>query len=69
MGISNKDFERIFERFERVNDNSNPNAGGLGLGLFITKQIVEAHGGTITVNSKEGEGASFTVLLPLEKQI
>lgn len=67
MGIAPKDFERIFERFERV-DDTNPNAGGLGLGLYITKQIVEAHGGTITVESKNGEGATFTVLLPLEKQ-
>lgn len=69
MGIAPKDFERIFERFERVDETLNPNAGGLGLGLFITKQIVEAHGGTISVDSKSGEGATFTVLLPLEKQI
>jgi PAS domain S-box-containing protein len=67
MGISSKDFDRIFERFERVSDSMD--TGGLGLGLFITRQIVEAHGGTITVESKEGEGAKFTVLLPLEKTI
>lgn len=66
MGIAPSDFHRIFERFERVSDN--PNVGGLGLGLFITKQIVEAHGGTISVESKEGQGASFTVMLPLEKE-
>lgn len=66
MGIKKVDFERIFERFERVSENSN--VGGLGLGLFITKQIVEAHGGTIKVDSSEREGTSFTVLLPLEKE-
>ncbi len=67
MGISVTDFDRIFERFERLTDNTN--VAGLGLGLFITKQIVEAHGGTIEVSSKESEGAVFTVLLPLEKTI
>lgn len=67
MGIKASDFERIFERFERVSEN--PNVGGLGLGLFITKQIVEAHGGTIKVDSSEGNGTSFTVMLPLEKEV
>lgn len=67
MGISASDFERIFERFERLADNTN--VAGLGLGLFITKQIIEAHGGNIEVSSKESEGTSFTVWLPLEKTI
>lgn len=64
MGIPSTHFEKIFERFERVTENTN--IGGLGLGLFITKQIVEAHGGTISVESGEGEGATFTVKLPLK---
>lgn len=67
MGISATDFDRIFERFERLADNTN--VAGLGLGLFISRQIVEAHGGFISVSSKESEGAVFTVLLPLEKTI
>lgn len=67
MGIPSSYFERIFERFERVSENSN--IGGLGLGLFITKQIVEAHGGTIAVDSSEGQGATFTVQLPLKKEV
>ncbi|MFY0567596.1 ATP-binding protein [Archangium lansingense] len=53
---------RIFEKFERA--VSERHYGGLGLGLFITRQIVEAHGGTILVESTPGEGSTFTVVLP-----
>ena len=63
LGIGAEDLSRIFERFERavtVNAYS-----GLGLGLFITRQIVEAHGGSIRAASLSGEGATFTVELPL----
>lgn len=63
MGISASDHQRIFEQFERVVDNDS--SGGLGLGLYITRQLVEAHGGTIGVQSRQGEGAVFTVTLPL----
>lgn len=62
-GISATNQLRIFEQFSRVaNDDG---TGGLGLGLFITRQLVEAHGGTISVQSRPGEGAVFTVTLPL----
>jgi signal transduction histidine kinase len=62
-GISENDQKRIFTRFERaVAHNS---ISGLGLGLYICKQIVELHGGNIGVNSKIGEGATFTVSLPV----
>jgi two-component system CheB/CheR fusion protein len=54
---------RIFDRFERVNDDRN--IGGLGLGLFIVKSIVEAHQGSIQVESQVGSGTKFVVLLPL----
>lgn len=64
LGIPEKDIDRIFMRFERVAEYSN--VAGLGLGLFITKQIVESHGGSISVTSKVSEGSVFTVLLPLE---
>jgi signal transduction histidine kinase len=40
-------------------------SGGLGLGLYITRQLVEAHGGSVSVKSTEGEGSVFTVTLPL----
>lgn len=62
MGISDADQQRIFGQFERA--SSNDGTGGLGLGLFITRQLVEAHGGHISVKSQPGEGATFTVNLP-----
>ncbi|TKD03545.1 AAA family ATPase [Polyangium fumosum] len=62
MGIPKEDQARIFERFERA--VSSRSFGGLGLGLYIARQIVEAHGGTIRVCSEPGQGATFTVELP-----
>jgi PAS domain S-box-containing protein len=64
MGISAEQQERVFERFARAVPAQN--FGGLGLGLYIARQLVEAHGGTIEVTSAPGAGATFTVLLPLE---
>jgi signal transduction histidine kinase len=64
IGIAAADQVRIFERFERA--ASSRNFGGLGLGLYITRTIVEAHGGTIDVQSQLGSGATFVVRLPLE---
>lgn len=62
IGISGEDQKRIFERFERaVSDRS---YSGIGLGLWISRQIVEAHGGRIGVESTPGEGATFEVVLP-----
>ncbi len=63
IGISPADQTRIFDRFERA--VSARNFGGLGLGLWISKQIVEAHEGTISVASTPEHGATFTVRLPL----
>ncbi|WP_341910825.1 hybrid sensor histidine kinase/response regulator [Polaromonas sp. YR568] len=62
-GISPADQQRIFEQFSRV--ASDDGTGGLGLGLFITRQLVRAHGGSINVESSQGAGAEFTVTLPL----
>jgi PAS domain S-box-containing protein len=64
IGISAEQQERVFERFARAVPAQN--FGGLGLGLYISRQLVEAHGGTIEVTSAPGAGATFTVLLPLE---
>ena len=63
MGISAEDQRRIFEQFERAAGNDG--TGGLGLGLFITQQLVEAHGGRIGVQSEPGLGSTFTVTLPM----
>jgi PAS domain S-box-containing protein len=63
IGIGLEDQERIFERFERA--ASSRHYGGLGLGLYITRQIVELHGGQISVQSESGRGAVFEVRLPV----
>jgi signal transduction histidine kinase len=63
IGISEENQQRIFQQFERV--AANHAIHGLGLGLFISDQIVAAHGGKIVVESKEGEGSMFRVCLPL----
>ncbi len=63
LGVPPEDLDRIFQRFERT--PASRNIGGLGLGLWIVREIVEAHGGTITVDSGVGEGAVFTVTLPI----
>jgi len=63
IGISEENQARIFQQFERV--SARQAVAGLGLGLFISEQIVTAHGGTITVQSRIGEGALFRVCLPL----
>jgi len=65
-GIAQQDFERIFARYERV--VSKENVGGLGLGLYISKQIIDAHRGSIYVQSILGSGSTFIVELPLEKK-
>jgi PAS domain S-box-containing protein len=62
IGIDPVDQPQIFERFERA--VSSRNYGGLGLGLYIVKRIVEAHGGTVRVESTPGVGATFHVDLP-----
>jgi signal transduction histidine kinase len=63
MGVSPGDFERIFGRFER--GVSLKHYGGLGVGLYVAKQITEAHGGTLLVKETPGGGATFVVELPL----
>ncbi len=64
VGIPKDAQARIFDRFVRVTDARTTT--GLGLGLFITRQLVEAHRGTIEVESEPGHGSTFTVKLPLE---
>jgi len=64
IGISTEDQARVFDRFERAVPSQH--FGGLGLGLYIARRIVEAHGGEIRVESAPGKGTTFTVLLPRE---
>jgi PAS domain S-box-containing protein len=66
LGISRDDLERIFNRFERA--ISARHISGLGLGLFISRQIVEAHGGKIRVQSNLGTGSTFVIRLPLTRE-
>lgn len=66
IGIAADQKTRIFERFERAVPSSN--YSGLGLGLWIARQIVDAHGGTIDVDSELGRGSTFTVTLPRQRR-
>ena len=65
IGIPRDEIPQLFERFHRARNVSSRYYGGLGLGLYIAKAIVEAHGGGIAVASEEGEGSTFTVQMPL----
>ncbi|HLZ72707.1 MAG TPA: HAMP domain-containing sensor histidine kinase [Dehalococcoidia bacterium] len=65
IGIAAVEHERIFEPFYRVTSTGGGNRPGAGLGLSIVRYLVEAHGGTITLQSRPGEGSTFGVSLPL----
>ncbi|MEU4268832.1 ATP-binding protein [Streptomyces sp. NPDC026092] len=64
IGISEKDRERVFERFYRVDPARSRATGGTGLGLAIVKHVAASHGGEVTVWSTEGQGSTFTLRLP-----
>ncbi|HIK38719.1 MAG TPA: response regulator [Geminocystis sp. M7585_C2015_104] len=67
IGIPPQQMQRIFEAFTQVDSSSTRRHGGTGLGLTISKKLVELMGGSITVESQIGKGSKFTIFLPLEK--
>ena len=65
IGIANENFERLFKPFSQIDSSLARKFEGTGLGLAIVKSLVELHGGTVAVESAEGQGTCFTVWLPL----
>lgn len=63
-GIAPEHLDHVFDRFWRAEKSRSRRAGGRGLGLAIVRRLVEAHGGTVTVQSRPGAGATFTIRLP-----
>jgi len=64
VGIPARDLERVFERFYRVDHGRSRQTGGTGLGLAIVRHVAQNHHGSVQVDSREGEGATFTLVLP-----
>jgi two-component system sensor histidine kinase BaeS len=67
IGISAREISKIWDRFYRIEKSRARKTGGTGLGLYIVKQLIEAHHGVIKVKSTEGQGTSFTIYLPKER--
>ena len=67
VGIPAKDLDRIFERFYRVDPGRARETGGTGLGLSIVRHVAQNHGGNVVVESREGEGSTFTLELPVNQ--
>lgn len=69
MGIPKEHLPKVFERFHRVDNRDTRKVGGTGIGLYLVKHLVEAHGGKIWVESEVGQGSSFIFTLPLKPPI
>jgi signal transduction histidine kinase/CheY-like chemotaxis protein len=68
IGISPEDQKKVFDKFYQVDGSTTRNAGGIGLGLALTKRIIDLHNGQIRVESELGKGSRFYFTLPVEKQ-
>ena len=66
-GINIKDIEKVFEPFYRAEESRSRNSGGYGLGLYLTKQIVDAHDGQISIRNHENTGAEVCVIFPIKQ--
>jgi len=66
IGIKDEDLRRLFMEFEQIDHGASRQHGGTGIGLVISKRLIELHGGRIWVNSKYGEGSTFTFTLPIK---
>ena len=64
-GISEEDLKKLFQKFGRLEEAKQSRTSGTGLGLYISKQIVELHKGSIKIESEVGKGTTFSVYLPL----
>jgi signal transduction histidine kinase len=69
IGISDEDLEVIFEEFTQADTSSTRQHEGTGLGLTITRRLVQLHGGTITVESELGKGSTFTARFPMQAKV
>ena len=67
IGISEKEINEIFNRFEQVYNKKSEEFGGSGIGLMLTKQIIELHKGNLVVKSELGKGSEFSILLPVKQ--
>ena len=67
MGIKPEDIEKLFGKYKQTKTKSLRGGGGTGLGLYIVKQIVEAHGGEVSLASVEGVGTSMVLRLPVKR--
>ena len=65
IGIRREDLEKLFVEFQQLDSGSTRRFEGTGLGLALTKKLIEVQGGSISVESERGRGSTFTVLLPL----
>ena len=69
IGIPDEDIPHVFERFYRVEKSRTSETGGTGLGLSIANEIITAHGGSISLKSKVGEGSEFTIIIPVKTSL